>query len=172
MKFKSMSMAVAAVLLALSGCSPTMTSSEAPDAEETISENGSTEAQETDTAEEQSEESAILSEGTFKMAVFNYDDESYPDLEVWVRGIGSWYPDAESGDTKSEFGPFPVGEILEGDFYVYPFGRDGIEVPVTINLKDDHISESDRDQIWIWIEDGVLTVTGTPLLQDIEIPIR
>lgn len=166
-------MAVAALLLALTGCSATMTSSEAPVAEETFYENGSAEAQETDSAEEeQSEESAVLSEGTFKMAVFNYDDESYPDLEVWVRGVGSWYPDAESGDTKSEFGPFPVGEILEGDFFVYPFGRDGIEVPVTINLKNDHISESDRDQIWIWIEDGVLTVTGTPLLRDVEIPIR
>lgn len=172
MKLKSVSIAVATLLLALPGCSATMTSSEAPVTEGTVSENGSAEAQVADSAEDQTDESAVLSEGTFKMAVFNYDEEPYPDLEVWVRGIGSWYPDAESGDAKSEFGPFPVGEVLEGDFFVYPFGRDGIEVPVTINLKDDHISESDRDQIWIWIEDGVLTVTGTPLLQDVEIPIR
>ena len=160
------------LLLTLSGCVE-VTSEPAPQsAQQTKSQAEENETPAATPSEEvDSEEAVVAKEGTFKMAVFNYDTQSYPDLEIWVRGTGSWYPNADSGDGRDEFGPFPVGESIEGDFFVYPFGRDGIEVPVTLELSQDHISESDRDMVWVWIEDGVLIVTGTPLLQDVEVPL-
>lgn len=167
------SVITAMALFALSGCSPSSSPVQTSAAESTAT---TVETEESEAAEEnvveESQEAVAEIEGTFKMAVFNYDSKSYPDIEVWVRGAGSWYPNADFGDTKSGFGPFAIGEELRGDFYIYPFGRDGVEVPVTLLLQDDHISESDRDQVWIWIEDGVLVVTGTPILEDIELPLN
>ena len=168
MKIRKVWVASVAMLLAISGCAEVTSEADPPSPQETTSQ-----AQVRETPEDvETEEAVVSKEGTFKMAVFNYDSTSYPDMEVWVRGAGSWYPNADFGDTKTGFGPFAVGEELSGDFYIYPFGRGGIEVPVTILLQDDHISESDRDQVWIWIEDGVLVVTGTPVLQDIELPLN
>ena len=173
MTIRSVWVASAILLLVLSGCVEVSSEPAPESAQETKSQAEENETPAVTPSEEaDSEDAVVAKEGTFKMAVFNYDTQSYPDLEIWVRGTGSWYPNADSGDGRDEFGPFPVGESIEGDFFVYPFGRDGIEVPVTLELSQDHISESDRDMVWVWIEDEVLIVTGTPLLEDVEVALN
>ena len=165
--------ASAVLLLTLAGCVEVSSESVPVSPQEATSQSQESETPAAKPSEAvETEDAVVTEEGTFKMAVFNYDTQSYPDLEIWVRGTGSWYPNADFGDTKDDFGPFPVGESIEGDFFVYPFGRDGIEIPVTLELSQDHISESDRDMVWVWIEDEVLIVTGTPLLEDVEVALN
>ena len=111
----------------------------------------------------ETESEAIETEGTFKVSVMDYDENpgDYPEFEVWIRDYGSWFPSFEfGGDLLESVGPFPVGEVVEGDMYIYPFGRDGLEVSVPILLAEDHISDSDRDMLRIYIEDGTLTIFG------------
>ena len=108
-------------------------------------------------------EETAAAQGTFKVSVTNFDDntEKYPEFEVRIRNSGSWFPSFEfGGDLLESVGPFPVGELVEGDMYIYPFGRDGLEVSVPILLAEDHISDSDRDMLRIYIEDGTLTIFG------------
>ena len=98
------------------------------------------------------------------MSVTDFDDDpgDYPDFEVWIRNYGSWFPSFEFGGGLLEsVGPFPVGELIEGDVYVYPRGRDGIEISVPLLLSEDHMSDSPRDMLSIRIEDGTLTVFGS-----------
>ena len=102
-------------------------------------------------------------EGTFNVLASNFDSNAFPDFEVWIRGSGSWYPDLEAGESLETVGPFEVGAEIEGSFYVYPFGRDGVELPVTIKLEENHISDSPRDLVMISIEEGQLLVSGTPV---------
>lgn len=106
-------------------------------------------------------EESEFEEKSFRLSVMNLDDDQYPDFEVWIRGSGAWFPDlAFGGDVFDSAGPFPSQAILEGDFFIYPFGRDGIEVPVALYLSSEHISDSVRDMLSIVIEDRVLKVYG------------
>jgi hypothetical protein len=101
--------------------------------------------------------------GTFKVSVTDFDENpaEYPEFEVWIRNYGSWFPSFEfGGDLLESVGPFPVGELVEGDMFIYPFGRDGLEISVPILLTEGHISDSDRDMLRIYIEDETLTVFG------------
>lgn len=85
-----------------------------------------------------------------------------PDLEVWVRGTGSWFPDTSfGGDTLEDAGPFPVGE--ETEFAIYPDGRDGTEIMVEVLVDEDMIAGSPRDAIDITIDDTTVNVFGTPI---------
>ena len=143
-----------AMLLALVGCASAAPPAQTPEA--------TAQQSESQAAVETSEETAAA-EGTFKVSVTNFDDnpEEYAEFEVWIRNSGSWFPSFEfGGDLLESVGPFPVGELVEGDMYIYPFGRDGLEVSVPILLAEDHISDSDRDMLRIYIEGGVLTIFG------------
>ena len=85
-----------------------------------------------------------------------------PDVEVWVRGTGSWFPDTSFGsDTIEDAGPFPVGEVTE--FAIYPDGRDGTEIMVEVLPDEDMIGGSPRDAIDITIDDTTVNVFGTPI---------
>jgi hypothetical protein len=98
---------------------------------------------------------------SFKIQVWD-DTVSNPPgqrAEVWVRGMGSWFPDLEFGaDVKSGVGPFPVGSTQE--VFVYPDGRDGAEVKVSVVVGSNLISDSDRDAIIVEIGDTEVRVLG------------
>ena len=146
--------ACSALLLVLAGCASVSPPAQTPEA---------TAQQSESPAPVETVKETAAAQGTFKVSVTNFDDntEKYPEFEVWIRNSGSWFPSFEfGGDLLESVGPFPIGELVEGDMYIYPFGRDGIEVSVPILLAEDHISDSDRDMLRIYIEDGTLTIFG------------
>lgn len=100
------------------------------------------------------------------VAVSDLTERRSPDVEIWVRGHGSWYPDLEFGGDVTHLGSFPVGEPDE--FFVYPDGRDGKEVGVPFEMKADMISGSDRDRTHVEIHDKSVVVWGTAI-RDFEI---
>jgi hypothetical protein len=114
-------------------------------------------------AVEEAEVEVEISEGFFKLSAINWDETPYPNFEIWISGRGSWFPDLENGDLLTEIGPFPLGELQEQSLFIYPRGRDGQEFEIPITLSEDHISNSDRDMLQIWVEDGVLRVFGTQI---------
>ena len=150
-------------LLIVAGC--TSVTEAAPASLTPSSETPETVAEESATSNPiEVEDEATQTDGTFRVSVTDYDENpgDYPEFEVWVRDYGSWFPNFEfGGDLLESVGPFPVGELIEGDIYIYPFGRDGIEVAVPIRLSEEHISDSTRDMLSIYVEAGVLTVFGT-----------
>ena len=116
-------------------------------------------------------EESKAAEKSFRLSVTNLDDDQYPDFELWVRGNGSWFPKLEfGGDVLDSAGPFPAQALLDGNFFIYPFGRDGIEVSVPLYLSSEHIPDSIRDMLPIVIEDRVLTVYG-PVEDALEIAL-
>lgn len=157
----------------LAGCSI-----EAPEADNipspSVSQEATEDVQEPSAAPEQTAESQpseALAPGTFRLSFTNWDDATYADLEIWIRGYGSWFPNPE-GDLLENVGPFEIGQALPGEFFVYPFGRSGIEVPVTLSLSSNHISNSPRDMVQVYIEDRVLFVSGSPIAEDLEVPLN
>lgn len=157
----------------LAGCT-----SEAPEVGNTsspsVSQEATEDAQESSAAAEQTADpqpSEALAPGTFRLSFTNWDEASYADLEIWIGGYGSWFPNSE-GDLLENVGPFEIGQALPGEFFVYPFGRSGVEVPVTLSLSLNHISNSPRDMVQVYIEDGVLYVSGSPIAEDLEVPLK
>lgn len=85
-----------------------------------------------------------------------------PNIEVWIRGTGSWFPDTSFGsDVLEDAGPFPVGEPTE--FFIYPEGRDGPELAAQVVVDEDVTAGSVRDMITITVDDTAVTVAGTPI---------
>lgn len=154
----------------LAGCT-----SEAPEADNTpspsISQEATQEATEETEAPEEMATSEPLAPGTLRLSFLNWDETSYPKMEIWIRGHGSWFPTTRDDDLLENVGSFKLGSALEGDLFVYPFGRDGIEIPITLNLSSDHISNSVRDMVLIYIEDGQLFVSGGPVDEDLQLPL-
>lgn len=130
------------------------------------------EATEEPEATEETTTSKPLEPGTLRISFLNWDETTYPKMEIWIRGHGSWFPTTRDGDLLENVGSFELGNTLEGDFFVYPFGRDGIEIPVTLNLSSNHISSSVRDMVLIYIEDGRLFVSGSPIVEDLQVPLN
>ena len=157
----------------LAGCTieaPEADSPPSPSASQEVTED----AQESTPAPEESAEtqsSEDLAPGTIRLSFTNWDETPYPDLEIWIRGYGSWFPNSD-GDLLENVGPFDLGEPLSGDFFVYPFGRSGVEIPVALNLSEDHISNSPRDMVLVYIEDGILFVSGSPIAEGVEVPLK
>lgn len=157
----------------LAGCTietPEMDNNPSPP----LSQEATEDVQESSAADEQTADpqpSEALAPGTFRLSFTNWDDATYADLEIWIRGYGSWFPNPE-GDLLENVGPFEIGQTLPGELFVYPFGRSGIEVPVTLSLSLNHISNSPRDIVQVYIEDGVLFVSGSPIAEDLEVPLR
>jgi len=116
--------------------------------------------EEINTKEVETEETIEVS---LKIAVWNDTVENKPDLEIWIKGTGSWYPDKESmefgGDSFIPVEPFSNEEINK--IYIYPDGRDGNEIMVEVFVTDEMTSNSDRDTIIIEISDETVVVTGT-----------
>ncbi len=81
-------------------------------------------------------------------------------IEVWVRGYGSWYPDITFGSDVNTLGAFPVGELRDQDFFIYPDGRDGTEIRVEFEMTADMISGSDMSMTTVAVSDTTVTVTG------------
>lgn len=104
-------------------------------------------------------------EVSLKIAIWNDTVENKPNLEVWIKGTGSWYPDKESmkfgGDFFIPVEPFSNNGINE--IYIYPDGREGNEISVEIIVTDEMIPKSDRDTIHIEISDEVVKVWGTSI---------
>lgn len=114
----------------------------------------------------------IQEQGTFNISVFNLTDESFDSFEVWVRGSGSWYPDLSfAGDLLESVGPFGVGSEIAGDIFAYPFGREGAEVPITIFLNENHISDSTRDSLFLTIDEGIFSIVGPIVGGSFEVPL-
>lgn len=114
-----------------------------------------------DEAEEQETEEVYL-----RLSAVDETDEHPPtdDAEVWIRGIGSWWVDMEDGsDVLEEAGPFERYDDTEGDIFVYPDGRDGVEIPVVVYFDEDFQSGSDRDLLSIEIHDREVQIMGSPV---------
>ena len=90
-------------------------------------------------------------------------DRPLENFEVWVRGYGSWYPDLTFGGDVNTLGAFPVGELQEQNFFIYPDGRDGTEIRVEFEMTADMISGSVRDTVIVDVSDTTVTVTGTAI---------
>lgn len=98
-----------------------------------------------------------------EIAVSDSTDRNLPadDMEIWVRGFGSWYPDLQfGGDGPQATAEFPAGELRTSDFYVYPDGREGSEILVEFRMMDDMISGSDQARTWVEIYDTYVEVSG------------
>ncbi|MBC8388965.1 MAG: hypothetical protein ISS14_04840 [Actinobacteria bacterium] len=106
-----------------------------------------------------------ITEVSLKIIVWNDTVENEPNLEIWIKGTGSWYPDKESmgfgGDFFIPVEPFSNEGINE--IYIYPDGRTGNEIIVEIIINDEMTPESDRDTIHIEISDETVIVTGTSI---------
>ena len=90
-------------------------------------------------------------------------DRPLENFEVWVRGYGLWYPDLSFGGDVNTLGAFPVGELQEQNFFIYPDGRDGTEIRVEFEMTADMISGSVRDTVIVDVSDTTVTVTGTAI---------
>jgi hypothetical protein len=99
-----------------------------------------------------------------RVAIFDDTASGAPaELEVWIRGTGSWYPDLRfGGDVLEKAGPFAGGRT-EADLVIYPTGRSGTEISVPIEITSELIETSVRDMVTISISDGQVTATGTPV---------
>ena len=85
-----------------------------------------------------------------------------PNLEVWIPGTGSWFPDTSFGsDVIENGGPFRVGETTE--IFIYPDGRDDPEFAVEVLVDADIIAGSVRDMIQITVDDATVNVFGTSI---------
>ena len=106
-----------------------------------------------------------IEEVYLRLTVTDETNERPPadDAEVWVRGVGSWWIDLESGsDVLEEAGPFRY-DTTEGDIFAYPDGRDGVEIPVVVYFAEDYKSASVRDMVTIEIHDRAVQISGTPV---------
>ncbi len=92
------------------------------------------------------------------MTVTDDTEQRPPEVEIWVRGQGSWYPDLTFGGDVRELGEYPVGEA--GEFFVYPDGRDGAEVRVEFVMTPEMISGSDRAMTRVEVYDDEVLVWG------------
>jgi hypothetical protein len=117
-----------------------------------------------------SEDTAAASEDEKVLRVGVTDDTSdweagtsgLPNLEVWMPGTGSWFPDTSfGGDVIEEAGPFPVGEATE--IFIYPEGREDPEFAVEVVVDANIIAGSVRDMIQISIDDSTVNVSGAPI---------
>jgi hypothetical protein len=108
---------------------------------------------------------AEIVEVSLRVAVYNDTEINKPDLEIWIKGTGSWYPDEEAmgfgGDVFIPTEPFSTEEVNE--IYIYPDGREGNEIMVEIIATDEMTPESDRDTIHIEIHDETVKVWGTSI---------
>ena len=105
-------------------------------------------------------------EVSLKITVWNLTEKNEPDLEIWIKGTGSWYPDKESIEFGGDFfipsEPFSSGKVNE--IYIYPDSRTGTEIMIEIIVTDEMISESDRDTIHIEIYDETVEIYGTSIV--------
>jgi len=157
---------ISAVVVAflLSGCSASSPNSSESEAQRSPSPVGSLEVNKAN--------GSSKSEGYFKISVMNYDDSSFPEFEIWIRGQGSWVPDLTyGGDDLSNVGPFPLGETQESGLFVYPYGRNGTELSIPFTLPLGYISNSDRGMLLVYVEDGFLYLVGE-MIQDTELKFK
>lgn len=116
-------------------------------------------------AEEIIEQPESKDEVSLKIAVWNDTEKNEPDLEIWIKGTGSWYPDKESmvygGDFFIPVEPFSNEGINK--IYIYPDGRTGNEIMVEIIVTDEMIPESVKDTINIEIHDEIIKIWGTSI---------
>ena len=114
-------------------------------------------------AEPRATTSVPVATRTLAVAVFDdtTDRPLTPDVELWVRGRGSWFPDLVGGGDRAELGAFPVG--TPETLFVYPDGRDGAEIAVPFRMTAAMVSGSVRDQVTVTIADTTVTVAGPPL---------
>lgn len=119
--------------------------------------------QDTETSDEAAPESAPAGGPvSLKLAVWDETESSANDsIEVWTKGLGSWYPDLQFGGDNTVIGPYQHGDEVE--VYVYPDGRDATEVKFTITITDEMISESDRDMVRVDLYDDRIEVLSTGL---------
>lgn len=91
-----------------------------------------------------------------KVAVWD-DTESTPpsEMELWARGNGSWFPDLEFG------GDSVAMQIDDRKLWVYPDGRSGREIMVSLEPPADLIEDSTADSVTVAVNDRVVEVSGT-----------
>ena len=148
-------------VIALAGCASSAPSGGSADQEASTSEvseeaPGITEEPTDDSSSEAASEPP--SEAALRMVV--WDDSSNgaaEDFEVWIQGTGSWFP--AQTELLEEAGPFPVGS--ESTFFIYPEGRDGVEIEVMLEVPSDVIEGSVKDMVQIEVGDSSLVVFGT-----------
>ena len=107
---------------------------------------------------EEPDEELAVSEAALRMAIVDETSAGIPEeFEVWVRGSGSWFHAQDS--LLEQAGPFPVGEPTS--FFIYPRGREGAEIEVTLELPQDVIPASVQHMVTIAVFDDEVVVSGT-----------
>lgn len=97
-----------------------------------------------------------------KLAVHNETQNNPPtEIELWTTGLGWWHPYLGFGGDHTVIAPYELDSSPE--LFIYPDGRDGLEIKVVLRLSGDMISRSDRDAVHIGIHDNIVKVWGTPI---------
>lgn len=88
--------------------------------------------------------------------------------EVWLRGVGSWFPDIKFGGDARTFEGRRVGTTDE--LFWYPLGRDEPEIKVEVSITENLCSQGCvRDMVHLEIWNDRFEVWGTPAV-DKKIP--
>jgi len=82
-------------------------------------------------------------------------------IEIWIKGVGSWYPDISQGADQKIIKSFPVNQ--PESLFIYPDGRGGNEIKVIFIPTSDMISESDRDAIIIQVFDDQIIIISNAI---------
>ena len=97
-----------------------------------------------------------------KLAVHDDTQNNPPtEIELWTTGLGSWHPYLAFGGDHTVIAPYELDSSPE--LFIYPDGRDGLEIKVVMTLSGDMISRSDRDTVHVEIHDNIVKVWGTPI---------
>ncbi|MBE0418068.1 MAG: hypothetical protein IBX63_09915 [Coriobacteriia bacterium] len=159
--------ALLVALVASAGCASGGESLEVADAP--AQEQSGTTATSAPGAQDAGEEKKTSRTDDVSLRVVVFDDterSSNSNLEVWTKGLGSWYPNMEYGGDNTAIGPYARGSEVR--VFVYPDGRDGTEMSFTLTITDEMISESDRDMVTLSLYDDRVEVVSTAL-PDIEV---
>lgn len=103
---------------------------------------------------------------SLKVAVYDDTQKNKADLEIWIEGTGSWYPNLGFGaDYLIPTEPFSedINKI-----YIYPDGRGGNQVVLDIIITDKMTPVSDMDTIHIEIHDQMVKAWGTPVKDSLQ----
>lgn len=97
-----------------------------------------------------------------KLAVHDETQNNPPtEIELWTTGLGWWHPYLGFGGDHTVIAPYELDRSPE--LFIYPDGRDGLEIKVVLTLSGDMISRSDRDTVHVEIHDNIVKVWGTPI---------
>jgi hypothetical protein len=86
---------------------------------------------------------------SIRVGLYDDTDKRPPadDIEVWMRGAGSWRPDMRFGGDVKVLGEVEVPTMV--DLAFYPDGRAGTEMEVKLNATADMCTQPDGCAKWL-----------------------